>query len=154
RVIVGARTSVGLPSRVTVYRRNVKWELDLDEGIDLAIYLGVYQRIPERAAQSIPRGCLAIDVGANIGAHALPLASEVDSHVIAIEPTDYGFSRLKANAALNPHLHPRLILIQAALTAGAKSAEGEENIQFYARWPLKDGGPDRHLKHLGKLEGA
>src|SRR5262249_6027549 len=45
-------------------------------------------------------------------------------------------------------------LIQAALTAAAKSADCEENIQFYARWPLKDGGPDRHLKHHGTLEPA
>src|SRR5262245_54072536 len=121
RAIVGARTIVGLSSRVTVRRHNVKWELDLDEGIDLAIYLGVYQHIPKRAVQWIPRGSLVIDVGANIGAHALPLAHDVDGHVVAIEPTDYGFSRLKANAALNPHLHPRLILVQAALTAGGRS---------------------------------
>jgi hypothetical protein len=150
RVIVAARAIIGRSSRVAVRRRNVKWELDLNEGIDLALYLGVYQRIPKRAFQWIPPGWLVIDVGANIGAHALPLAHDVDGHVIAVEPTDYGFSRLKANVALNPRLHPRLILVQAALTAGAESADRDENIQFYARWPLRGGGPDPHGKHLGK----
>jgi hypothetical protein len=32
RVIVGAKTTIVLSSRVTVCRRNVKWSLDLDKG--------------------------------------------------------------------------------------------------------------------------
>jgi FkbM family methyltransferase len=97
-----------------------------------------------------------IDVGANIGSHGIPLAHQVgrDGHVIAIEPTDYGFSRLKANAALNPELDSRLILVQAALIAGGKSPDSGENVRFYSRWPLKGSGADRHAKHLGKLEAT
>jgi FkbM family methyltransferase len=152
--IVGTRVLAGRPSRVIVRRRDVNWDLELNEGIDLAIYLGLYQRIPRRAARWISPGALVLDIGANIGAHSLPLACDVghDGIVIAIEPTDYGFSRLQANAALNSDLLSRLILVQAALTAGG-SGPGQ-GARFYSRWPLKGGGRDRHAKHLGELETA
>ncbi len=72
--IVGARALAGRSSRVIARRRDVNWELELNEGIDLAIYLGLYQRIPRRAARWITPGALVFDIGANIGAHSLPLA--------------------------------------------------------------------------------
>ncbi len=154
--IGGARAVAGRPSRVVVRRRNVNWELDLNEGIDFAIYLGLYQRIHPRVARWITPGALVLDIGANIGAHSLPLAREVGPGglVIAIEPTDYGFSRLKANAALNSDLLSRLIPVQAALIAGTKNPDSDEYARFYSRWPLKGGSIDRHAKHLGELEAA
>jgi len=154
--IVGTRALAGRPSRVVVRRRDVNWELDLNEGVDLAIYLGLYQRIPPRAARLITPGALVLDIGANIGAHSLPLARAVgnDGLVIAVEPTDYAFSRLQANAALNSELVSRLVLVQAALTAGTDRPERKENAHFYSRWPLKRGGGGRHAKHLGALEAA
>jgi len=154
--IVGTRALAGRPSRVVVRRRDVNWELDLNEGVDLAIYLGLYQRIPPRAARLITPGALVLDIGANIGAHSLPLARAVgnDGLVIAVEPTDYAFSRLQANAALNSELVSRLVLVQAALTAGTDRPERKENAHFYSRWPLKRGGGGRHAKHLGALEAC
>ena len=154
--IVGTRTLAGRPSRVIVRRHDVNWELDLNEGIDLAIYLGLYQRIPRRAARWITPGALVLDIGANIGAHSLPLARAVgnDGLVVAVEPTDYAFSRLQANAALNSELESRLVLVQAALTARTDRPDRKENAHFYSRWPLKRGGGDRHAKHLGALEAA
>jgi FkbM family methyltransferase len=154
--IVGARTLAGRSSRVIARRRDVNWELELNEGIDLAIYLGLYQRIPARAARWIKPGALVFDIGANIGAHTLPFAQAVGPHgiVVAIEPTDYAFSRLQANAALNPDLLPRLALLQAALTAQTNGPGLEEHARFYARWPLKGSGAGRHRKHLGELETA
>jgi FkbM family methyltransferase len=154
--IVGARALAGRSSRVIARRRDVNWELELNEGIDLAIYLGLYQRIPARAARWITPGALVFDIGANIGAHTLPFARALgpDGIVVAVEPTDYAFSRLRANAALNPDLLPRLTLLQAALTAQSNGPGPKEHARFYARWPLKGGGTDRHRKHLGELETA
>jgi FkbM family methyltransferase len=155
--IIGARSVVGRPSRVVVRRRKVTWKLDLSEGIDFAIYLGLYQRIPARVTRWIMPGALVLDIGANIGAHSFMLAQVVGphGHVIAIEPTDYGFSCLKANAALNSDLLPRLILIQAALTAGEEIADQNGQPRFYSRWPLNGGGDvQRHPKHMGELETA
>jgi len=156
RAIVGALSIAGRPSRVVARRRNVTWKLDLNEGIDFAIYLGVYQRIPQRVTRWIVPGALVLDIGANIGAHSLLLAQAVGphGHVIAIEPTDYGFSCLKANAELNSDLLPRLILVQAALTTGAERADQGDQTQFFARWPLNDNDTQRHPKHMGKLETA
>jgi FkbM family methyltransferase len=154
--IVGARAAAGRTPRVSVRRRQVTWDLDLNEGIDLAIYLGLYQRVPRRAARWIRPGALVLDIGANIGAHSLPLARAVgaDGRVVAIEPGDYAFARLKANAAANPELLPRLVPIQAALTADAEAPASEETVRFYSRWPLRGGGSDRHPKHLGAPEAA
>src|SRR5262249_54461190 len=152
----GTGALAGRQSRVVVRRRDVNWELGLNEGVDFEIYPGLYQRIPPRAARLITPGALVLDIGANIGAHSLPLARAVgnDGLVIAVEPTDYAFSRLQANAALNSELVSRLVLVQAALTAGTDRPERKENAHFYSRWPLKRGGGGRHAKHLGALEAA
>ena len=43
--ITGARSAVGLDATAEVRRFGLNWRLDLNEGIDLAIYLGRYQNI-------------------------------------------------------------------------------------------------------------
>src|SRR5258707_12587859 len=75
--VVGTRALAGRSSRVTVRRRDVNWELDLDEGIALAIYLGLYQRIPRRAARWMTPAALVFDIGATIRAPTLPLRPAV-----------------------------------------------------------------------------
>ena len=154
RIVVGARSLVGLGPCVRVSRHGVAWALDLNEGIDLAIYLNVYQSVPRRMRAHLAQpGAVALDIGANIGSHSLPLARCVGpfGRVIAIEPTGYAFSKLVANAGLNPDLAERLILVQAALTAGP--AEGASR-HFYSRWPLRDQDPSRHARHRGRLQSA
>ena len=62
-------------SEVACRRRGVRWSLDLDEGVQLAIYLSVYERSTGRALVRLaPADAVVIDIGANIGAQALPLA--------------------------------------------------------------------------------
>jgi len=131
-------------------------EIESQRGIDFALYLGLYQRLPQRVAHWVTPGALVLDVGANIGAHSLLLAHAAGSsgHVIAIEPTDYGFSRLKANAELNPDLLSRLIPVQAALTSGTNQQDGSDMARFHSRWPLRGTDVERHAKHLGVLESA
>src|SRR5580700_9976634 len=134
--IIGVRSLAGRTPFVRVRRFGVNWRLDLNEGIDLALYVGTYQDIPRRIMDRwLPPGSLAVDIGANIGAHCLRIARRVGANgrVVAVEPTDYAFSKLTANAELNPGLRGRLVLVQAALTDGTARA-GEA--QFYARWPL------------------
>jgi FkbM family methyltransferase len=48
----------------------------------------------------VPEGGIAIDVGANIGAHTIPLAKRCDT-VVAFEPQRLVFQTLCANVALN-----------------------------------------------------
>jgi hypothetical protein len=57
-------------------RRGVRWELDLDEGIDLSIYLfGAYELRSLRAyAPLIRPGATVFDISAHIGARTLHFA--------------------------------------------------------------------------------
>jgi FkbM family methyltransferase len=121
--------------RVRCTRNGVEWLLDLDEGVQLALYLGVYERSTTRAlARLATAQAVVIDVGANIGAQALPLASRVGTHgrVIAVEPADAAMARLRDNCALNPALAPRMTLIHRALVAPGEQATPT----YFASWPL------------------
>ena len=154
RIIVGARASIGRDAIVRVRRGGVNWRLDLNEGIDLAIYLGVYQAIPSRViSEWIRPESLVIDIGANIGSHCLPMARRLGpaGRVLAIEPTDYAFAKLVANADLNRDMRQRIVPVQAML--GEHSDRPAAPARVYSRWPLSS-GPDRHAEHLGQLETA
>lgn len=158
--IVGARNALARDAQVIARRGAINWRLDLREGIDIAIYLGLYQRIPQNVVRKwISPGAVVFDIGANIGALSLPLALTVGSRgcVVCVEPTDYAFSKLEANVALNPELADRLVLLQAALVEKSPEAADpdlDEKPLFYSRWPLQGGSGSRHVKHLGQLESA
>ena len=148
--VVGGRRVLGGDGVVSARRRGVNWRFDLNEGVDLALYLGLYQGLPRRAFNNwIRPGSLVIDIGANIGAHCLPMARHVGpaGRVIAIEPTDYAFSKLVANVNLNPDLTTQVISVQAALTREAMS--DAKPATFFSRWPVHDNGGPRHAGHLG-----
>jgi FkbM family methyltransferase len=152
--IVGVRTMFGRKNMITANRHGLNWRLDLNEGIDLAVYLGLYQKTPRRVVDTwIRPGSLVLDIGANVGSHTLPFARAVGAggRVVAIEPTDYAFSKLSANALLNPDLDGRLIRVQAAITDGA---EAPKEAMFYSSWPLHGDGAGRHERHLGELQSA
>jgi 23S rRNA G2069 N7-methylase RlmK/C1962 C5-methylase RlmI len=71
-----SRAMFGGKDLVHCKRGGVNWELDLTEGIDLAIYLfGRFERSTSLALQrAIRPGMTVLDIGANVGAHALPMA--------------------------------------------------------------------------------
>ena len=106
--VIGLRRTLGLPSEVTTRRGGVRWRLDLTEGIDLSIYLlGAFEPATVKLYRRLVKpGDVVLDIGANIGAHVLPLAVLVGDagRVIAFEPTRYACRKLQANLALNPRL--------------------------------------------------
>ena len=135
--VQGMRRLVGRKAtEVSCRRRGARWSLDIREGVQLALYLGLYERATSRRLLEFARpGSIVLDVGANIGAHTLPLARAVGSagRVVAVEPTDDAFERLVRNRSLNPDLEPRIVTVQSALGApGAAAAEG-----YYSSWPLE-----------------
>ena len=148
-------------SEVACTRRGVRWSLDLDEGVQLALYLGVYERsTPSALTRLAGRGAIVIDVGANIGSQALPLARHIgaEGRLIAVEPADSAMARLRANLALNPELQDRVTLVHRALGAAGDSAAGT----YYARWPLAgargthpvhQGAPERSTAQVETLDG-
>ena len=154
RAIVGARRLAGRGAIVEASRRGIRWRLDLDEGIDLALYLNAYQRVPPRVLDAWVRpASLVVDVGANVGAMSLQLAQSVgpEARVVSVEPTDFAFSKLLANAALNPALEARIVAVQAAMSDAAACPPAA---QFYSRWPLDGDASGRHDLHEGRFEAA
>jgi FkbM family methyltransferase len=150
-VVLGARRLVGLSHEVTTVRRGIRWSLNLKEGIDFAIYLlgGFEVQTLRRYRAYVHEGDVVLDVGANIGAHMLPLAQLVGftGRVLAFEPTRYAYDKLMKNAALNPDLASRVTAHQAMLVSDSSSVLPDA---IYSSWPL-EGTADLHADHQGRL---
>jgi len=100
---------IGSAGKVIVVERNgLNYELDLGQLIDARIYYeGEFE--PETSAlfrRLVKPGMIVFDIGANVGAHALPLAKLVGTsgHVYMFEPTDWALKKLKKNLSLNLEL--------------------------------------------------
>lgn len=145
------RKVMGLSPVVEVSRGGVRWQLDLREGIDFSIYLlGAFERRTIAAyAKVVQPGAVAIDIGANIGAHTLPLARLVGpgGHVIAFEPTAFAIRKLRSNIALNPALAARITVCQIMLVGRAGDAL---QTRLFASWPLTT-SHKLHEKNRGQL---
>ncbi|WMW66263.1 FkbM family methyltransferase [Nitratidesulfovibrio liaohensis] len=153
-VVLSVRYLCGLSAEVVTTRRGLTWSLDLKEGIDLAIYVlgGFELGTLRRYAQLIKPGDVVFDIGANVGAHTLPLAQlvGVTGRVYSFEPTAYAFAKQQANIALNPPLVSRISAHQMMLMAD-ESVSLPESV--YSSWPL-EGAADLHGKHHGRLMGT
>jgi FkbM family methyltransferase len=152
-LVMSVRKVTGHGSSGAVCRRGgLRWDLDLKEGIDLSIF--VFSRFERRTSVAIAShlfpGAIALDIGANIGAHALPMAKQAapGGCVYAIEPTSWAFGRLVANKNLNPELEDSLRPINAALTDGSTPIPQ----QIHSSWDLF--GADVHPVHGGSLRSA
>ena len=89
---------IGDKKRV-ILRNNIKYEVDLNEAIDLGIFLGIKN---ENKLYNIKNFLnfkgkhVLVDIGSNVGSVTLPLAKLFNlSTVISIEPTKFAFLKLK-----------------------------------------------------------
>lgn len=111
----------------------INYELDLGEVIDLAIYLNKYEPDMTAAMEKLCRpGFIVLDIGANMGAHALRLARMVGEvgRVYAFEPTDYAYQKMVQNISLNPfkNIFPlKIVLSNRNLS--------RQRIRFRSSWP-------------------
>jgi len=153
-IIMVFRRLVGKGPIAHLQRRGIRWELDLREGIDLAIYLqGQFEPQTAKALSNLVQpGNFVLDIGANIGAHTLPLALYVGDRgkVVAFEPTEFAYQKLLKNMSLNPELKSRIVAEQVML--------GQENKEtcataIYSSWRLV-GDAERHPRHLGELKST
>lgn len=151
-VVMNVRRLVGKGPDTQVVRSGVKWDLDLREGIDFSIWLlGSFEPETVRCYRRIVKaGDVVLDIGANIGAHAVLLAQAVGAKgkVYAFEPTEYAFTKLSKNRALNPGLANRIVCLQCMLVD--KDVEGKPTPGLYSSWPLK-GDAGLHELHQGRL---
>lgn len=152
RLIVFLRQLSGRGHRAVINRGGIKWDLDLSEGIDFAIYLlGLFERSTVKTyTKLLSFGDTVLDIGANMGAHTLPLAHAVgpQGKVIAFEPTAYAYHKLIRNISLNPALEPRIRAEQLMLL------DRDELLScpsLYSSWGLNNIKTSRHPKHLGQL---
>ncbi|NBB80184.1 MAG: FkbM family methyltransferase [Verrucomicrobia bacterium] len=128
--------------------------MDLTEGIDLSIYLfGQFERDVARAYQQIlESGSIVLDIGANIGAHALPMAKLCGKQgaVHAFEPTVYAVNKLKENFNLNPDLQTSLSIHHALLNADGLAFK---SASIPSSWQLNDvNGEEKHPQHGGSYK--
>jgi FkbM family methyltransferase len=151
RFVAFGRGLAGKGNSAIVWRRGIRWELDLSEGIDFSIYLlGAFEPGTANALQKLVKpGDIVFDIGANIGAHTLGLAQSVgpSGRVYAFEPADFAFAKLRRNLALNPGLETRTNPHQLLLSATPSQIAERE---IYASWPLEK-DDSVHPKHRGRL---
>jgi FkbM family methyltransferase len=136
--IVRLRRLVGRGPELMARRRGVRWRLDLRELIDLALYLGIYEKHLVRVASKIiTPGAVVLDIGANMGVHSLNYAKLVgpSGRVLAFEPGRHAYQKLCENLALNPDLAQRVFPFQVFLTDRSTLAAPA---CVYASWPLAD----------------
>ncbi len=155
RIVHTFRHTFGKEDELTTRRKGITWHLNLREGIDFSIYLiGSFQPDAQSICHSILKGrsgATVLDIGANVGAFALPLArlvAEGGGVVYAFEPTQWAYHKLCRNLGSNPLLKPHLHAIQALLV-DTESAELPENL--HASWPLER-DQEQHPVHLGALK--
>jgi FkbM family methyltransferase len=96
-------------------RQPVHTVIDYDDGMKIHIdtqsfcewyiyFYGAFRpRISAKLNEILTPGCVAMDIGANIGMHSLVMANRVGrtGRVISFEPDPHPFGRLKQNLALN-----------------------------------------------------
>ena len=124
-----------LKKKHVIKRDNLIWNLDLNEAVDLSIFLtGKFEPQIVQTIKKISKGKKYdyLDIGANCGAHSLHLAKEFpNSRVLAIEPTKYSFNKLLNNIELNPNLKKKIIPIQAFITSKKIKPDG-----VFSSWEL------------------
>src|SRR5256885_15712861 len=121
-VLATVRGFARRPSLLIAHRRGVVFELDLAEGIDLAMYLfGGFEPDTYAALKRLVRpGQTVLDIGANSGVHSLPMGRMVGKtgRVIAFEPTGAADERVARHLTLHRHLARRGTAVHAYLSGG------------------------------------
>ncbi len=141
-----------LPSPQIRLVDGIRWELDLREVIDASLFFsGSFEpRAESVMARHLGPGMTSIDVGANVGYHALRMARQVglSGRVVAIEPAPGAVARLRRNLALNDLTNVAIVV--AAL--GDHDVQSVE-LQVQSSYPLSGrGGPERVLTRVARLD--
>jgi FkbM family methyltransferase len=155
RVVSAALFRLGVRMRRRIRRGGLAFDVDLREGIDLSLFLfGSFQRdVLTSIKILVPPDGVFVDVGANVGALTLPVASYLNrGHVYAVEPTDFAFARLRQNVALNPAISARITTIQSFVSSETSSTS---QLVAYSSWPVS-GSDDvkQHPVHKGVPQRA
>lgn len=112
----------------------ITYELHLNQLIDSSIYWhGCFEGDTSKAIQELVKpGMVVLDIGANIGCHALPMAKIVGTtgKVIAFEPMEWPLERLRRNIALNSFNN---IVIE---NIGVSNISEVKDVLFRSSWTI------------------
>jgi len=138
-----------------IVRSNIRYEVDLTEGIDLSVFLfGNFQKhITNNKLFSLPKNAIVFDVGANFGIMSLQFAKTASyGHIYAFEPTHYAFKRLLKNLQLNPTIAQRINPIKSFLSDVTRK---NPKITAFSSWKVggKIGGK-LHPVHFGATKST
>jgi FkbM family methyltransferase len=141
-----------LPSPRVRVVGGIRWELDLREVIDASLYFsGSFEPRAERVmARHLGPGLTAIDVGANVGYHALRMAVQVGpaGRVVAVEPAPSVVARLRRNLALNDFGNVDVVV--AALSDHDAEASA---LRLQSSYPLSGrGAREAVVTHVARLD--
>lgn len=130
-------------------RASFNWQLDLREVVDFMIYLsgGFEAYLSRFIRNNVKEGDVVMDIGANIGAHTLAMGKSVgkQGQVYAVEATEYAYSKLQTNIALNPAISDQIEAIHCILAA---KDDVEGNTEIHSSWPFESDA-ERHTSHQG-----
>jgi len=131
-----------------IERNGIRYFVDLNEGIDLGIFLNIKnEKKIFNIVKILGKHITIIDIGSNIGSVTLPLAKIFSkSKVISIEPTFYAFSKLKKNINLNPILKKRIKLENVFVSNQNKIVN-----KVHSSWNLSNDSK-KHKVHFGTLK--
>ena len=142
-----------IPKKIQVSRNNIKWNLDLSEGIDLHIFIfGAFETEIVKCAKKLKliKFNNIIDIGANFGIQTLQIANEFkNSKIFSIEPTNYAYKKLLKNLNLNNDLKKNVTTYKLFL--GSKNQEKPDLI--YSSWNLNS-KKIKHIAHLGEKKNT
>jgi len=135
---------------VNCTRNKINWTLDLNEGIDLSIFIfGKFEyeiiKTVEKLHLDDNSNSSILDIGANIGIHSLQLANNFKNiKIYAIEPTDFAFNKLIVNLKNNKYNLKNIFPRQVFLTNISKYKPKK----IYSSWDLIT-AEHTHKEHLG-----
>lgn len=136
---------------VTVKRNGINWQLELNEGIDLSIFIfGNFEKSILKTSKKLieDEPIDIIDIGSNMGVHTLNFALNFKtSKIYSIEPTNFAFKKLLKNLSLNPSI--KNVLTNQYFISNKEIKPRE----IYSSWNLKSSDP-KHLKHHGIKKSA
>jgi FkbM family methyltransferase len=139
-------------------RKDLLWELDLDEVVDFMIYLtgGFETSLNQFIRKNLTAGMVALDIGANIGAHTLAMGAEVapGGRAHAIEATEYAFEKLTRNIALNPKIADHITAHHCILLPPKDQADRNAPVEeIHSSWPFQS-DEERHYSHQGVFKSV
>ena len=133
-----------------IRRNGIKYNIDLEEGIDLGIFLSLKNEkklFKVKKYIDLNEKSLIIDIGANVGSVSLPLAQNFNnSEIFSIEPTIFAFKKLKQNINLNLGLKKRIKTFNYFVSCKKKKIEF-----VHSSWKLIS-GDKKHGIHKGILK--